>query len=66
MYVCICNSVTDQDIRDAVRDGVRDQRELALRTGCSTDCGTCSDFAAQVLGDALREEHAFPPLVQLA
>ena len=66
MYVCICNSVTDHDIRKAVREGVRDQRELALRTGCSTECGTCAEFAAQVLDDALRQENAFLPLVQLA
>lgn len=66
MYVCVCNSVTDSDIRDAVRDGVRDQRELAMRTGCSTDCGCCADFAREVLNKALSEHSVILPLAQIA
>ena len=66
MYVCICNSVTDSDIREAVRDGVRDQRDLARRTGCSTDCGSCVDFAREVMNQALREEGGFLHVLQTA
>lgn len=66
MYVCICNSVTDSDIRDAVRNGVRDPRSLAMKTGCSTECGCCADFALEVLNNALREQDTFLPLVQSA
>ena len=66
MYVCICNSVTDSDIREAVRDGVRDQRDLVRRTGCSSDCGSCADFAREVMNQALREEDGFLPVLQTA
>lgn len=66
MYVCICNSVTDSDIRQAVRDGVRDQRELARKTGCSSDCGCCSEFALEVMNQALREQSSALPILQTA
>ena len=66
MYVCICNSVTDSDIRRAVRDGVRDERELARKTGCSSDCGCCAEFALEVMNQALREQNALLPMLQTA
>ena len=65
MYVFIFNSVTDSDIREAVRSVVRDERELAKETGCSTDCGCCTAFAREVMNKALREEGRFLQLVQI-
>ena len=66
MYVCICNSVTESDIRAAVREGVLNQKELALKTGCSTDCGCCADFAREVLNEALKEQGRFLQVVKSA
>ena len=56
MYVCICNAVTESDVQDAVRQGVRSMRELATETGCSQNCGRCARTASEVLGVAL-ESH---------
>ncbi|MGK2924993.1 MAG: (2Fe-2S)-binding protein [Lysobacterales bacterium] len=53
MYICICNAVTESSIRQAVRDGARNIFDLIGRTGCSTQCGCCSDLAAEVLQDEL-------------
>ena len=36
MYVCICNGITDRDIRRAADEGCRDLTELTMRTGCGT------------------------------
>ncbi|MCE5233309.1 MAG: (2Fe-2S)-binding protein [Mizugakiibacter sp.] len=55
MYVCICNAVTDRDIRRAVEAGVRGFAELQARTGCSTTCGCCEPLARQVLSEAVAE-----------
>lgn len=52
MYVCICNAVTEKMIREAAAEGVRSLAELTRRTGCSGDCGSCSELAEQVLLDA--------------
>ncbi|RYZ72221.1 MAG: bacterioferritin-associated ferredoxin [Lysobacteraceae bacterium] len=53
MYVCICNGVTDHQVREAAANGVRSLAELTMRTGCGSSCGTCLDTASTIL-----EEHA--------
>jgi bacterioferritin-associated ferredoxin len=63
MYICLCNAVTDGDIRRAVADGVRSFAELQARTGCSDCCGCCEPEARATLESALTQV-AFPlPLV---
>jgi bacterioferritin-associated ferredoxin len=52
MYVCICNGVTDRDIRQAVEAGCRSLPELTMRTGAGATCGSCLDLAAQLMEDA--------------
>ncbi|MCX7555966.1 (2Fe-2S)-binding protein [Xanthomonadaceae bacterium JHOS43] len=65
MYVCVCNGITDRDVRDAVRAGARDLTALAAMTGCSTVCGSCGDLAMDILRETERE--AFPlPLLAAA
>ena len=49
MYVCICNGVTDRQIREAAAGGVRSVAELTMRTGCGATCGTCLETAAGIL-----------------
>jgi bacterioferritin-associated ferredoxin len=63
MYICLCNAVTDGDIRRAVADGVRTFAELQARTGCSDCCGCCEPEARATLEAALGQV-TFPlPLV---
>ena len=61
MYVCICNGVTDHQIREAAANGVRSMAELTMRTGCGASCGTCLETASAIL-EASRVElgNAFP------
>jgi len=69
MYICICNAVTDSDIRNAVGDGVRNLNQLKQTTGCGTTCGSCKDMAIEVLQQALIERHGaqtLQPIMQLA
>lgn len=56
MYVCICQSVTDKDIRQAAEDGVRSFAELQACTGCSTCCGCCEPEARRIFNEAVRKE----------
>jgi len=55
MYICICNAVTESAIRQAVRDGARSVFDLTMRTGCSTQCGSCADVVWDILEDTLAE-----------
>jgi len=59
VYVCICNGVTESQIREAAANGVRNVAELTMRTGCGASCGSCLDTAVEVLqsvhGDGERQ-----------
>lgn len=57
MYVCICNGVTDRDIRQAAEAGCRSVPELTMRTGAGANCGSCLELATSLLEQArnLRE-----------
>jgi bacterioferritin-associated ferredoxin len=55
MYVCICNAVTDRDIRNAAREGVESFEQLQSRTGCGNCCGCCEVDARLMLEQARAE-----------
>ena len=55
MYVCVCNAVTDSDIRNAVDDGVCTLRQLRQKTGCASTCGCCKEMAVETLQQALAD-----------
>ena len=56
MYVCLCNAITDADIRRHVADGLHDFESLRDHTGCSGCCGSCEDVAREVFAGALEAE----------
>jgi len=51
MYVCICNGVTDSQIREVADAGCRTLPELTMRTGCGATCGSCLDLAQEILDE---------------
>ncbi|AGA90805.1 bacterioferritin-associated ferredoxin [Thioflavicoccus mobilis 8321] len=53
MYVCVCHSITDRDIHEAIRRGARTLDELQDGLGIATTCGTCRNFACEMLEDGL-------------
>ena len=52
MYVCICNGVTDHQIREAAAAGCGSMTELTMRTGAGANCGSCVDTAMALLANA--------------
>lgn len=53
MYVCICNAVTDGQIREAVCQGVCSLKQLCASLGVASRCGRCASHAREVLHRAL-------------
>lgn len=49
MYVCVCNAVTERQIRKAMDEGVRTLRELRQTLGVAADCGRCARCAHDCL-----------------
>jgi bacterioferritin-associated ferredoxin len=54
LYVCLCNAVTEKQIREAVCDGAASVCDLSARLGVATGCGCCRTSAAEVLDEALQ------------
>ncbi|WP_449429622.1 (2Fe-2S)-binding protein [Rhodanobacter umsongensis] len=63
MYVCLCNAVTDHDIRREAADGVHTFAELQARTGCSDCCGCCEQEARATLVKAVEHTLAQLPIL---
>jgi len=56
MYVCVCNKVTDGQIREACEQGAVSVDCLKDRLKVATCCGRCHDCARRVLRDAQAEQ----------
>ena len=54
MYVCVCRAVTERQIGEAVRAGVRTFKDLQRTLGVASECGQCAAAARQCLEQALR------------
>ena len=53
MIICLCNNISDREIRQAVDLGLSTMAELRRDLGVATCCGTCASHAKQVLADHL-------------
>jgi bacterioferritin-associated ferredoxin len=49
VYICLCNGITENQIRNAVSDGAATLHDLRTTLGVATCCGCCADYAQQVI-----------------
>lgn len=49
MYVCVCNAITETEVRESVAAGAETLEDLQLETGVATCCGTCVEAASSYL-----------------
>ena len=49
MFVCICNAVTESQIRQAVDEGAVTMADLKQRLAVASCCGCCAEQADEVL-----------------
>jgi bacterioferritin-associated ferredoxin len=66
MYVCVCNAITDKEIRKAAKAGVQDVYGLQQELGVAAGCGSCMETASEILREAQRSGFAEPVLYQPA
>ena len=62
MYVCICNAITDKQIRKAAESGVRDVWQLQRELGVAAGCGSCKDLASAILSESRRADRPAQPV----
>ncbi|MEL7187668.1 MAG: bacterioferritin-associated ferredoxin [Pseudomonadota bacterium] len=56
MYVCICNAITDKEIRKAAEAGASDLWSLERELGVAAGCGSCREMASEILGEHRKTE----------
>lgn len=49
MYVCICQAVTERQVREAVAQGASNLRDLRQHLGVASECGRCAKCAHNLL-----------------
>ena len=57
MYMCICNSVSDTQIRKEIEQGARTVGDLSTRLGVGGQCGRCLESIGLWLDAYLIDVH---------
>jgi bacterioferritin-associated ferredoxin len=52
VYICICNGITDRDIRSCVQQGACCMADLQRELGVATQCGRCETHAKELLPES--------------
>jgi bacterioferritin-associated ferredoxin len=58
MIVCVCNNISDREIRQAVDLGLSSMAGLRRDLGVATCCGKCASCARQVMREHLERQSA--------
>ncbi len=65
MYVCICNRIKEGTVRSLAEEGLGFDEIRAL-TGCSSTCGSCREFAEDLIASVHTNSHRLKSLEILA
>ena len=49
MIVCVCNRLTESEVRNATRAGTSTPDATFARLGCEPQCGCCLDYAQEII-----------------
>jgi bacterioferritin-associated ferredoxin len=53
MIVCVCNALTEKEVREAAQEGARTPEAAYEAYGCEPQCGCCLDYAQDIIDDEL-------------
>ena len=51
MYVCICNPVSDTEVRRCLRSGASTLSDLKMQLGIASQCGMCASAAQAIIAE---------------
>jgi len=52
MFVCLCNGITSQAVKDAIAEGATTTNQIAAACGAGAECGRCRRTLRLLLGSA--------------
>ena len=55
MIVCICNRITEAEVRKAARAGAPTPEKAYACLGCEVQCGCCVDYARDIIDEERTE-----------
>ncbi len=58
MYLCLCLALTERQVEEAARNGVRSSRELYRVLDAKPSCGKCVPYVQQTLRRSVTNETA--------
>ena len=61
MIVCVCNRITESEVRKAARCGATTPEAAYACHGCEVQCGCCLDYAQEVIDEERGQAPAPPP-----
>jgi len=60
MFVCVCNAVTEKEVRAAIAGGARTRDDVTSRCGAGGDCGSCHHMIEQMIEEELEASGELP------
>jgi bacterioferritin-associated ferredoxin len=51
MIVCVCNRITESEVREAARCGSTTPEKAYACFGCEAQCGCCLDYAQELIDE---------------
>ncbi|WP_019527991.1 bacterioferritin-associated ferredoxin [Dasania marina] len=54
MYICLCKSVTDSQIREAVANGGKSFGQVRKQLNLASQCGKCGMIAREIFNESLQ------------
>ncbi len=56
MYACICERISECEVRAAIRCGARTEESVGDACGAGTGCGTCLDRICELIDEETASE----------
>ena len=51
MIVCVCNALTEDEVREAARSGATCPISAYAHLDCEPQCGCCLDYAQEIIDE---------------
>ena len=52
MYICVCNAISDKDVKTAIKNGAKSIKELNQQLNVGSNCGTCVSSIQLLIDDS--------------
>jgi len=60
MYVCVCNAVTERQVKETIDNGATTVKALSRELGVGSQCGACVSCAKSCLKAANKQTTSYP------